>query len=108
MTASSRSTSPVLPLRKLVAVAAAVAAQSVFEVAAVETQTLGCVENYDPNVSYFTDSLRASPSAEGDVVPQLEEEINFANDFSITYFKAFKVTDKGGTFLAHISMNESL
>lgn len=81
-----------LPLRELVAVAAAVATQSVFKVAAAfETQALGCVEEYDPEVSYFTDTLRASPSMEGDVIPQLEDEINFANDFSITYFKAFKV-----------------
>eukprot|EP00958_Prasinococcus_capsulatus_P015177 scaffold1618_cov397-Prasinococcus_capsulatus_cf.AAC.7 len=53
--------------------------------------SLECVEDYDPTIAYFSEDMRASVSPKGDTTPQLEEEIVFADDFSITYYKAYKV-----------------
>eukprot|EP00958_Prasinococcus_capsulatus_P015183 scaffold1618_cov397-Prasinococcus_capsulatus_cf.AAC.13 len=72
--------------RSVAAVAATVAATITRSAYSLE-----CVEDYDPAVDYFPSGMRASASFLGDIAPQLEEETVFADDFSITYYKAYKV-----------------
>ena len=53
----------------------------------VQLDANGCVTNFDPTVDYFSPEHRAMLSSTGSV----PSTVTFATDFSIEYFRTFKI-----------------